>query len=485
MTNAIHPISIGNLVVVRLHKAIVPPALAGVAMSVLEANIKAFVSGGLCGVQSVPTNHRFYQCDDEGYLKIPAGLLSRVVGACELQGLTIRVIDRSRWPVLERAAENLAAIVTDENRNLLNAVVDNPRGQVVANRHDIFERLRQLTGLFRRQRVLIVAINREQRDKLCCQLSASLNRPVSTNRDVQWGKPDRITVVTTDFFSGISVLNVDFDLVVFTHPSCVAGDQAYETASRLNHELIYCFTPSEFHADTLTQLRLEAVCGAAIHDAAASLPVVQVFMVAAPLIPAVGKLSPLERKRAAIWHNDQRNDVVTNLALAIANQDVETFQPRREFLNEHVDLLNQYPNPGIAILVESIEHARELQQRLPEWTLNTAIPDQDGTLDSGTCHRSIVTQAFASHGIHTDVLIRATGTSSPLMVRGFPSVGQRRAIVLFDLADDFDSQAIRDTRERISDYQSRGWIVNAGNDGITIQGAEMECTRQCGRGARS
>ncbi len=471
-------------VVVRLHQALVPPSLADMAIRSLECTSKVFSLGGPFGLQSKHKGHKFYERDSEGYIVFRAGLVPRVINDLHRAGIEVQMDDRTRWPVLEQAAENVVSIANGEHRGLLNAIGANPRGCIpVKTSQDMRMRLRDLLQLFSLQRVLVVAINRAERDRLCGDLSARLKRPLSTHHGVRWGAPDRVTVITAEFFAGISVVNVDFDVIIFTHPRAVTGGQAYSTGLKLNNELIYCLVPQSYRPDELTQLRLEAVCGAVIHDDVAD-PTVRVVMVEAPSIPPPGKLTPLARKRAAIWQNDQRNEFIAELALAIAGQDVSTFSHRSEFLPEHVDLLGKCSNPGIAILVESTEHGRELLRRLPHWTLNTANPDDRGAIDSGTCHRCIVTQAFASVGIHTDILIRATGTSSPLMVRGFPSMQQRRAIVLFDMADDFDAHAISNTHERIRDYRTRGWPVEAGNSWIAHQEVQENTKRQNGRGAR-
>lgn len=464
MMDGVDPGSIDNRVVVRLHRSIIPPCLADVATTSLEGVSKDFVPGGPCGVQSTPTTHRLCQCAGDGYLNVRTGLLPRIVDECETQGIPIQIIDHSRWPVLEQAAENLAEIVTDDNRNLLNAVIDNPRGQLITSGEQQQRSfLWCISQLFPDRRILIVVSSGEQRDRIHGFLSSFLDRPVFTHRNIDWFARNRIVVVTTQSFS-INPVNDDWDIILFASPEAAVATQSFEMASRVEKELMYCLRHSGFDSDNLTRLRLEATCGPPIYGANEPKPIVQVVMAEAPSIQPSGKLPALERKRRTIWHNDQRNDRVADMAIAVANRNSRTFSQRSETLSRGLEVVNDFPNPGIAILVESSEHGRELQRRLPGWTLHTAVPNRDGVLDGGTCHRSIITQTFAGLGVYTDILIRATGTASPLVVKGFPSVQQRRAIVLFDLADDFDAQAMRDTRERIRDYQSRGWRVEAGTD---------------------
>ena len=474
-----------NHVVARWHQAFIPPDFSDVAIRSLECTSKVFSLGGPFGLRSKHEVHTFYERDAEGYICFKAGLVPRVIDDLRCLGVDAQVDDRTRWPVLEQAAETLAAIVTDKNRSLLNAVVTSPRGHLITSGvQQQSDFIRDVSQLFLDRRILIVTSNGEQRNRIHGFLSSFLDRPVFTHRNINWFARNRIVVVTTQSF-GINPLNDDWDVILFASPEAVVGTQAFDMASRVEKELTYCLRPRGFNADVLTLLRLEAICGPVIHDDLASRPSVQVVMVETPSIRVTAEMSALARKRSTIWHNEKRNDIIAKIALAIAGQDVSTFSHRGEFLGEHVDLLGKCSNPGIAILVESTEHGRELLRHLPHWTLHTAIPDDDGALHSGTCHRSIVTQTFASHGVFANILVRATGTSSPLMVRGFPSIGQRGAIVLFDMADDFDGQAIRDTHERIHDYESRGWPVEAGSSWIANQEIQEKTGSQNGRGARA
>jgi len=472
-------------IVTRLNHAFATPALAQLASGCLECVTREFIPGGENGCTEKLRIVRFFEIDDSGFLKIRAGFVPRLTAHLTAVGIDIVVEDRTRWPILEQATNNLPDTNSGSDRGLSQAIVNSPRGRIVADARDHFRLVSLLCLVFAAACVLIVTANREQRDKLLARLTSDSNRPVSTHQDVAWGAFNRVTVITSHFFAGVSRVNNDFDVIVFLGAETVTGDNAYETACQLNNELVYCLVPPSYQPDELIQLRLEAICGPVIHSDVATAPTVQVVMLETPSMLAPGKLSPLERKRATIWHNDQRNDLIADIALAMGNGDIGTLSHRGGFLPEHVDLLTTIPNPGIAILVESAGHGRELLRRLPHWTLNTAIPDDDGALESGTCHRSIVTQAFASHGVFANILVRATGTASPLMVRGFPSMQQRGAIVLFDLADCFDVHAIRDTHERIADYRSRGWPVEAGNSWIAHQEVQENTKRKNGRGARA
>ena len=422
MTDGIHPRSIDNRVVVRLHKAIIPPRLADVAAPSLECTTTDFVSGGPYGVQSVPTTHRFYKCDDEGFLMTAAGLIPRVVSVCEQRGIAVPIIDRSRWPILRQAAANLPDDPSESDGELLQAIVSSPRGRIVTQARDHLRLVSLICRVFATARVLIVTANREHRDRLFAKLKSRLRRPVSTHGDIAWGASNRVTVITSHFFAGVGRVNNDFDVILFLSPDAVTANQAFETAAELNHELIYCLAPPSHCPDELTQLRLEAICGAVIHNATASLPVVQVAMVEALPTRVPTKLTALERKRLAIWHNDQRNDFIAKIASAVASQDVSTFSHRSGFLNEHVDLLTTVSDPGVAVLVETAAHGRELQRRLPGWSLHTAIPGRDGVLKGGTCHRSIsrakrAIRSLASTASGSSTLIATTRRSDSRTAR--------------------------------------------------------------------
>ena len=127
------------------------------------------------------------------------------------------------------------------------------------------------------------------------------------------------------------------------------------------------------------------------------------------------------------------------------------------------------------ILVESVEHGRELQARLLGWPLLHA--EDGGGAGQSPWERAFRTvqpvpeQAIATiiravqfPQFDTDVLIMATGRKAPVLPAGFPPLaasGERRRTLIIDIDDDFDRAARGDARERVNYYLGRGFAVDA------------------------
>ena len=162
-----------------------------------------------------------------------------------------------------------------------------------------------------------------------------------------------------------------------------------------------------------------------------------------------------ERRRRTIWSNDRRNQLIASIATSLREGKVP-----KELA---ADGLDEFVQRGVrvAILAETIEHARQLRRLLPKWKLLHARPDQDEAgLDSVDIVANILTvmRAAACKTIDADVLIRADGGWGDFPVKGFPprSPELNREVWLVDLNDKFDPTA---TRLRLRDYAARGWNV--------------------------
>ena len=114
---------------------------------------------------------------------------------------------------------------------------------------------------------------------------------------------------------------------------------------------------------------------------------------------------------------------------------------------------------------------------VPQAEIKTATIDTKGAKTSQTrvnttatnrnndnTGRIIVTTSYAAtHGIRADVLVRASGTDSPLRVKGFPApdIDKGREPLLIDFDDSCQFLATEDTRRRLHDYRRRGMTVVA------------------------
>jgi hypothetical protein len=186
-----------------------------------------------------------------------------------------------------------------------------------------------------------------------------------------------------------------------------------------------------------------------------------------PWSPPLGELSPLERKRAAYWLNQPRNDFLATVVAALSAGDREALWGCGLLLaDKDANLLGD--GPAVTVLVESTEHGGELLRRLPGWDLVSEVPGAASAPNPWKLRpldRTVLTYraAVRRKRLDTDVLVVA-GAEWPAEVNGFPprGPGAGREVVVIDLADDFDNNAKEATRRRLRDYAFRGWVSAGG-----------------------
>ena len=86
---------------------------------------------------------------------------------------------------------------------------------------------------------------------------------------------------------------------------------------------------------------------------------------------------PLARKRAGLWHHEERNNAIAAIAVALVRGDLESLWPFGLFLGRQYTPFNiPFLLPGwLAIVVEVLEHARELGKLLPDEPLANKLLD--------------------------------------------------------------------------------------------------------------
>jgi hypothetical protein len=225
-----------------------------------------------------------------------------------------------------------------------------------------------------------------------------------------------------------------------------------------------------------TELQLEVLTGPVIYKTPTILGQqagVRVLFAAAPWSPPGNRASPLEDMRRLYWHNGPRNDTLAALARACRRADLEALWPHGLLLDDQ-----QFPagSPGaarVAVLMESPEHARELQKLLPDWPLLQAETGGNGRSAGqnpaecawGLPDQAIVTLVRAAQlrQFDTDVLVMATGRGVPAIPAGFPPTvagAEQRQVLIVDVDDDLDRVARHDTHHRLGYYRARGFEVD-------------------------
>lgn len=187
--------------------------------------------------------------------------------------------------------------------------------------------------------------------------------------------------------------------------------------------------------------------------------------------PRVRRGDALDWKRKAVWNNACRNDYIALLADALSRRNERQLEQLGVFLTAD-DLAR---SQSVAILVESVEHGRELHRRLDGWELWTQVPRNSGNESISSqsvdlfklraCDKVIMTLVSASRQTEIDahILIRADGTRWPLMLDGFPTAASASdsEVQMIDLADDLDKLSRAATQARLRDYRRLGWQIGS------------------------
>jgi hypothetical protein len=187
------------------------------------------------------------------------------------------------------------------------------------------------------------------------------------------------------------------------------------------------------------------------------------------------QLGTVQLKRRGLWQNALRNRKVADLARAFA-------AGRRDALDALFPglgaLLSEAPSRDVLVLVENVEHALALADRLPGWALFTGRHVHQDGLPAGLVGRlhvpldtlqdpprAVVTAAALADQYldHVDVLVRADGGLGPppldpgALVE--PDQGPPRPLLLVDLDDRHHPALRRQSRLRREAYDERGWLA--------------------------
>src|SRR5207302_5620389 len=146
---------------------------------------------------------------------------------------------------------------------------------------------------------------------------------------------------------------------------------------------IYAFIQPQRRPDRLTQLRLEHVAGPVLYRVKYPRGRVRVVFVPISQCCVTDATTALERKRALYWANQARNERIAVFARAIALPDNAVLS-RCGFRDSDLRPAYQKPHHRVAVLVETLEHGRQILALLPRWALLVAAPATPTTIDNET-----------------------------------------------------------------------------------------------------
>ena len=179
--------------------------------------------------------------------------------------------------------------------------------------------------------------------------------------------------------------------------------------------------------------------------------------------------SPRER-RMSLRSDEQRNRAIAELATALSTGDASSYRN----LELNLPLTEGLPalgsDPGVIVMVDSVEHGEQLQRLLPSWRLYDGRPSECLTSTErrsaetwGVPRNTIVTAVAANelHSFSCRILIWASGGARPFIPQYFDRLPF--GCLLIDFWDDGNAQQAKETQDRLQFYRSINGLI-LGND---------------------
>jgi hypothetical protein len=426
--------------------------------------------GGLC--REAQTQCLFDLVPDGG-ANVPAGLVPRLAAVARRAGYRVDIQDLGEPPRAAPSPE-LVGVIDNEQLDLAESLAGSRRGVIVvrSTQHKLgmVELVARVCTL---HPIAIVTKTRREARKFCWSLGKTLAEPVECCIRGSVRPDARIRVGTINNLD-LTVAGV----VVFVDATQILHKDVPRRLMILRRTRIYGLLGDHLAPSRRERLLIEAYAGPVIGRLGP--PGEPPRDVRAAFASWPGKHRPDEPlgliwKRRSIWHNSDRNAAIARLAEALAGGDLATLWTYGLFLDDEDD-----PGHGeqeqVIVLVESLEHGRELGRLLPGWRVLGAnearLVDSNEHELAGPISASqkrypdhvIMTMAFANGlgSLETDVIIRADGTPWPLdlaLASCRAQAIEEQPVLLLDLADNQDRIARDATRARQRDYRDRGWLV--------------------------
>ena len=251
----------------------------------------------------------------------------------------------------------------------------------------------------------------------------------------------------------------DWDLLVLPYAESTAGDNALRVTTSGQYRRILAFTPRRWTSDENTDQRLLVIAGHVWPDERERVPVTTVILETHGTRPTQERLNAFEEKKLLYWCNARRNQRVAEVARCLVRRTkraVRSVVGDEQLVGEIVCAAKT----GVAILVESLVHARELALFLPGWVVWNA---NELTAEKPRKGCGVIATEVTAHEtvVSAGVLIRATGTQWKLPAIDWPWVGDVEHGFLIDFADEYHPLAARNAKLRMTEYAENGRMVAA------------------------
>jgi hypothetical protein len=428
---------------------------------VLTYSRRFITTGGPTGYEQKQEDVYLYERTLIDGMWFAAGLLPRAAAVLRANGYEVKIKDRREpGPRLERSGDAFEDC-DDADKNLLDAVGREPLGQIEVAPNHAADKCVLIGRLYPQARIVLAVATRKAARALWRELESLLGEEVGLTIGSAVRRRRGRWLVST--FGGISRREAGaWDILVLPHGEEAAGRRAGEMVFEMHFRRVYAFIRPQGPADRMVRLLLEQIAGPVIHRIGKRVAPMRVVMLPTPACKVDPGTTPLERKRGLYWRNARRNQYIASVAQTAARTDCQGLLRLGLRYEDMGGLFSQHTSRGypvrVAVLVESLEHGRQLMPLLPGWPL-LGVGGAPDVESGGECQLpAIVTVVYAStRRIDTEVVIRATGTEWPMRMTRFRRRTKGKLaldeVLVIDFVDGYHAQASRDARRRLQHYR--------------------------------
>lgn len=395
---------------------------------------------------------------------LPQGLVPDIVECLRELGYDVTIRDHredsERWV----RHDQWKKYVPKKEWKLLDAVAEQKALRVVGRGNDdIAESIAAVARAYPNAKIAVAVPTYKLLARITRRLNSSIREPLGlyTAKKKQAG---RISVGLIGQFPRGN--KGEFDLLVLPYAENTLSDNAVEIITSGQFRRILSFTRSRTTSDQNINQRLFILAGSVWPAERVRVPITAVFLDTHGTRPTAKKnaekakaekMNAYEEKKQLYWHNTRRNKRIAEVAKCLVQAKKKAV---RSIVND-TDLVKEIvcaAKTGVAILVETPVHARELAKLLPGWVTWTTSQDECPKRKSGF---GVISTELAAREtvISAGILIRAAGTKFPLPNIDWPWVGDVEEGVLIDFSDKYHSTAAKYAKLRMTAYEESGIII--------------------------
>lgn len=458
------------------HWAVLTPPVPEVG-ELLRYPVVEFEAGGPLGHQMevvesdwlapVITRKRYFAkkktIDTRAVQILPQGLVPQGAGLLEKLGYRVEVRDlredSARW--VRRA--DWKTVVPREHRAAVEGVGEHRAlGMIGFDTDQVVGTIAAVARAYPGARIAVGVPTYKQLWSVVRRLCRRLDEPlgVYTAKEKTFGR------VSVGLIGQLPRGRGEWDLLVLPFAEQTVTDTALRVIMSGQYRRLLSFSRVRESGDADLDRRFLVIAGHARPEEKEPVPVTAVVLPARGTRPE-GMTDAFEQKVQLYWHNARRNRRIAAVAKGLVRAKKKAVRALLGGSDEElVERVTRAAKTGVAILVESLGHARELAALLSGWAV-WSVNELEAAKPEPGCGVITTERAAQETVLRAEVLIRATGTRWPLPEVDWPYPEFAKSGVLIDFADDFHPLAKKNAAARIEGYEKAGMTVHASEEATT------------------